>query len=128
MINLSFPEAVERVAQRYGIEIERAEGTAKSGETGERESLYRINERIAANYHKILFIDPAGRKALDYLKSRKVKEELAQRFMVGYAPQTGSGLLDLLRKEKLSLMDAMRLGLIGQRSPGNSSMRSSSRD
>jgi DNA primase len=117
--HLSFPEAVERVAQRYGIEIERAESTAKSGETGERESLYRINERVAANYHKILFVDPAGRKALDYLKSRKVKEDLAQRFMVGYAPQTGSGLLDLLRKEKLSLMDALRLGLIGERSPSH---------
>jgi DNA primase len=96
--HLSFPESVERVAQRYGIEIERTESTAKSGETGERESLYRINERVAANYHNILFGDPAGRKALDYLKSRKVKEELAQHFMVGYAPQTGSGLLDCAKK------------------------------
>jgi DNA primase len=45
-----------------------------------------------------------------------VNEEIVQRFMVGYAPQTGSALLDLLRREKLSVKDAMRLGLIGQRS------------
>ena len=112
--HLTFPEAVERVASRYGIEIERESG-AKNGEAGERESLYRINERVAANYHKILFGHPAGRRALDYLKSRKVNEELARRFMVGYAPPTGSGLLDLLRKEQLSVKDALRLGLIGQR-------------
>ncbi|MET0500374.1 MAG: DNA primase [Candidatus Binatia bacterium] len=113
--HLSFPEAVERVANRYGIQIERADGDRGAGETGERESLYRVNERVAANYHQILFDHPAGRKALDYLKARKVTEEIARRFMVGYAPQTGSGLLDLLRREKLSRKDALRLGLIGQR-------------
>jgi DNA primase len=112
--HLTFPEAVERVASRYGIEVERQ--SAKNGEVGERESLYRINERAAANYHKILFGHPAGRRALDYLKSRKVNEELARRFLVGYAPPTGSGLLDVLRKEQLSIKDALRLGLIGQRS------------
>jgi DNA primase len=112
--HLTFPEAVERVASRYGIEVERE--SAKNGEAGERESLYRINERAASNYHKILFNYPAGRRALDYLRSRKVNEDLARRFLVGYAPPTGSGLLDLLRKEQLSLKDALRLGLIGQRS------------
>ena len=113
---LSFPDAVERVAKRYGIKIERSDGAREPSESGERESLYRINERTAANYHQILLSQLAGRKALDYLKSRKVSEEIARRFMVGYAPQTGSGLLDLLRREKLSVKDAMRLGLIGQRS------------
>jgi DNA primase len=112
--HLTFPEAVERVASRYGIEVERE--STKNGAAGERESLYRINERAAANYHKILFGHPAGRRALDYLKSRKVSEELARRFLVGYAPPTGSGLLELLRKEQLSVKDALRLGLIGQRS------------
>jgi DNA primase len=113
---LSFPDAVEQVAKRYGIKIERSDGAREPSESGERESLYRINERTAANYHQILLSQLAGRKALDYLKSRKVNEEIARRFMVGYAPQTGSGLLDLLRREKLSVKDAMRLGLIGQRS------------
>lgn len=113
---LSFPEAVERVAKRYGIKIERSDGGRDPAESGERESLYRINERTAVNYHQILLKQPVGRKALDYLKSRKVNEEMAQRFMVGYAPQTGSALLELLRREKLSVKDAVRLGLIGQRS------------
>jgi DNA primase len=111
--HLTFPEAVERVASRYGIEVERE--SAKNGEASERESLYRINERAAANYHKILFGHPAGRRALEYLRSRKLNEDLTRRFLIGYAPSAGSGLLDLLRKEQLSLKDALRLGLIGQR-------------
>ena len=112
---LSFPEAVERVAKRYGIEIERTGERGERAAAGERESLYRINERAAANYQQILFGQPAGRRALGYLKSRKVNEETIRRFMLGYAPQTGSGLLDLLRREKLSEKDALRLGLVGQR-------------
>jgi DNA primase len=112
---LSFPEAVERVAKRYGIQIERAQGT-RAAAAGERESLYRINERAAANYQQILAAHPAGRRALDYLKSRKVSEDTTRRFMLGYAPQNGSGLLDLLRTEKLSVEAAVRLGLLGQRS------------
>ena len=40
--HLSFPEAVERVANRYGIEIERADGPTGSIQIGERESLYQI--------------------------------------------------------------------------------------
>jgi DNA primase len=114
--HLSFPEAVERVAKRYGINVERTDGARDPRESGERESLYRINERAAANYHEILLSHVGGQRALDYLKSRKVNEEMARRFMVGYAPQAGSGLLDLLRREKLSVKDALRLGLIGQRS------------
>src|SRR5688500_4849274 len=113
---LSFPEAVERVAKRYGIALEQADGARQTGAAGDRETLYRINEAAAANYHKILFSYPAGRKALDYLKSRKVDAEIARRFILGYAPQNGSGLLDLLRSERLPVKDAVRLGLLGQRS------------
>ena len=35
--------------------------------------------------------------------------------MLGFAPPYGSGLLGVIKKEKLSLKDALRLGLIGQR-------------
>jgi DNA primase len=115
--HLTFPESVERVAQRYGIVIERSQGTGASRELGERENLYRINERVAANYQKILFAHPEGRKALDYLRSRGVDEATTRKFMLGYAPQDGSGLLGLLKMEKCSAGDALRLGLIGQRGP-----------
>src|SRR5947208_9816733 len=68
--HLTFPEAVERVAKRYGIAIERSERSGPSNGGGERERLYSINERAAANYQRILFSHPDGAKALTYLKSR----------------------------------------------------------
>src|SRR5205807_8450613 len=35
----------------------------------------------------------------------------------GYTPQNGSDLLDLIKKEKISVNDTLRLGLMGQRNP-----------
>lgn len=112
---LSFPEAVERVANRYGIAIERAQTPEALRQAGARETLYRINEAAAAHYHRILFAHPEGKKALAYLRSRGVDESMVRRFMLGYAPQTGAGLVDLFGREKLSLQEALHLGLIGQR-------------
>ncbi|HLN86437.1 MAG TPA: DNA primase [Candidatus Limnocylindrales bacterium] len=113
--HLTFPEAVERVAKRYGITIEAGARTGNTQETGERERLYRVNEQAAANYQKILFGHPEGRHALAYLKARGVDEATARKYMLGYAPQTGSGLLSLAKKENFSVNDALRLGLVGQR-------------
>src|SRR6266508_2235796 len=114
---LTFPESVERVAKRYGITVERSQGTGAARESGDRENLYRINERVAGNYQKLLFAHPEGKRALDYLKSRGVDDATARKFMLGYAPQNGSGLLGLLKTEKWSVSDALRLGLLGQRGP-----------
>ena len=113
--HLTFPEAVERVAKRYGITIEAGARTGNPQETGERERLYRVNEQAAANYQKILFGHPEGRHALEYLKARGVDEATARKYLLGYAPQTGSGLLSLAKKESFSVNDALRLGLVGQR-------------
>ena len=115
---LSFPEAVERVAKRYGIVIEQSERAAASRQTTEREILYRINERAAANYQTMLASHAEGKRALAYLKSRGVDDATARHFMIGYAPSGGSGLADLLKREGMSIQDALRLGLMGQRDPG----------
>ena len=115
--HLAFPEAVERVAKRYGIVIERSEQSAAARAAGDREYLYRINEQAAAHYQKILFRHPEGRKALEYLASRGVDEAVARKFMLGYAPQGGSGLLQLLRQENVAIEHALRLGLVGERAP-----------
>jgi DNA primase len=113
--HLSFPEAVECVGKRYGVAVERVGKNNNSGEEADREALYRLNEYAAANYHRVLFNDVVGKRALEYLKKRGIEESIARRFRLGFAPPYGAGLLDIIKKEKLSLKDSLRLGLIGQR-------------
>jgi DNA primase len=114
--HLSFPEAVERVAKRYGIEIEQEQRGAAE-QAGAREALYRLNESAAANYQRMLRTSPDGKRAREYLKQRGVDDAVSQRFLLGWAPPYGSGLIDVIRSEKLSLQDALKLGLIGQKGP-----------
>ena len=112
---LSFPEAVERVGKRYGIEVERLQAPGARRDAEQRESLYRLNERAAAYFHEILFANGEGKRALQYLKSRGVDDLMAQRFHLGYASQAGQGLAAFLKREGLSLKDATRLGLLSDR-------------
>jgi DNA primase len=115
--HLTFPEAVERVAKRYGIEIERDGRAGTAGDQGARETLYRLNECAAANYQRMLLSHPEGKRAREYLKQRGVDDSALRNFTLGYAPQFGSGLLDVIKKEKFSLQDAFQLGLVGQKGP-----------
>jgi DNA primase len=115
---LSFPEALERLAKRYGITIERDEHGPGARQANEREALYRINERAAANYRKMLASHPEGKAAREYLIRRGVDDATAERFMIGYAPRGGSALAEALKRERLPLEGAVRLGLLGQRDAG----------
>ena len=115
--HLSFPEAVEHVAKRYGIVIERSDARNYQRDLGERENLFRINERAAANYQRILFDRPEGRAALEYLRRRGVDDATARKFMLGFAPQGGSGLVGLVKTEGLALADAIKLGRVAPPNP-----------
>jgi DNA primase len=86
---LSFTEAVERLAQRVGIEL-RYEGRS----AGERGSLGRKSRLVAAHaeavafYHRTLLESPDARPARDYLRSRGFDRAAAERFQLGWAAAT----------------------------------------
>lgn len=113
--HLTFPEAVERVAGRYGIAVESVGRQGPNSDAQGRESLYELNDRAARYFHDVLFKHAEGKRALAYLKVRGVEEGVARRFQLGYAPHSGQGLAAFLKREGLSLTDAVRLGLLSER-------------
>jgi DNA primase len=116
--SLTFPEAVERVGKRYGIVVERTVAPWKQKQADQKESLFRLNEQVAAYYHRMLFASGEARAAAQYLKSRGIKESTARSFCLGYAPRGGQALVEWLKQERVPLEGALRLGLIGERRPG----------
>ncbi|MFQ5684726.1 MAG: DNA primase [Candidatus Binatia bacterium] len=115
--HMTFPEAVEQVGKRYGISVERVDRPGAKREAEQRESLYRLNERVAAYFHEVLFSQPEGKRALGYLKSRGIDEQAARRFNLGYAAPSGRGLISYLKRERLSLKNAVHLGLLNEKGP-----------
>ncbi|MCE0483452.1 MAG: DNA primase [Methylacidiphilales bacterium] len=85
MENMTFPEAVRRLAQRTGIVIPES-GPQDPQARSRREELLALHAAVAAWWQKMLWADPAAEPARVYLKSRDFPESLAQEFGLGYAP------------------------------------------
>ncbi|MCS6898613.1 MAG: DNA primase [Myxococcales bacterium] len=127
---LSFPEAVHRLAERAGIEIEkdRSPATRREEEAARklRDDLYAILALAASYYERMLTEHPHGRLALDELARRRLvptspTDTIAtalQSFRVGYAPAEWAGLAAFLRQQGASPSTAEQAGLLLPRSAG----------
>ncbi|HLB61994.1 MAG TPA: DNA primase [Actinomycetota bacterium] len=98
--NLTFVEAVERLAKEAGITL-RYEGDSAEARraSSRRQSLHRANERAAELYHRTLLEGREGADARVYLESRGIDPETAKAFSVGYAPGYPDFLLRRLSTE-----------------------------
>ena len=91
---LLFPEAVESLAERYGVEIERESEDPRAEEARRRKArLWELLERTAEFYARYLWEAPKAAKARDYLEGRGLGEEVLRRFGVGMAPSAWDQVL-----------------------------------
>ncbi len=111
--NLNFPEAVGFLSRKCGIDIPKKKmSPAQKKELEERELLLQINSE-AAIYYKAMLSDPSsGKQARDYLKKRQMKPEVIDRFMLGYAPASWTGLMQHLSRRKVSVDHLQKAGLV----------------
>ncbi len=93
---LSFPEAVESVAERYGVELEReSEDPRAEAARRKRARLYELLERTSQFYVKYLW-EGEKREAVqarEYLAERGLDEAALRRFGVGFAPNRWDAVL-----------------------------------
>lgn len=107
---LEFPEAVEFLARRAGIELERR---AESRERNRRrDTLFEINFWAAKLYHRCLVNAGEGRPGREYLSSRGLDESTCQKFRLGYAPEAWDFLLGLSGGKGYTPGDLEAAGLV----------------
>jgi DNA primase len=93
MDNLSFPEALARIAEKVGVTLrEPAGGKGSDARTRERTALYKLHESAAKFYAAQLGSTAEGRAARAYLADRGLDDETVARFRLGYAPANGQAL------------------------------------
>lgn len=110
---ISFPEAVQALARRCGIQLPtRQMSPSEKQAVSEREKLFDINKKVLAFYRSQLLRQPAGEKAREYLANRGFSQEIIDRFGLGYAPEGWDNLVRLCRKEQIPLNLAEKAGLI----------------
>jgi DNA primase len=99
--NLSFPEALRSLAQKYNIPFPQQSKVSPQLRKLE-EQLFKINEETLAFFKKNLFRTAEGEKALDYLKKRGVSEKIIQELKIGYALNSWNSLLSYFQAKGVS--------------------------
>ena len=91
---LGFAEAVELLADRYGVELQRErEDPQAEARRQQRRKLGELLDRTAAFYANYLWESEEAGKARDYLAGRSLGEETLRAFAVGYAPSAWDTVL-----------------------------------
>jgi DNA primase len=110
---LGFAEAVEMLADRYGVELEREqEDPQAEARRQRRRRLEQLLERAAAFYASYLWESEEAGKARDYLAQRGLREETLRAFAVGYAPSAWDKLLVRGQRAGFSVEELRGVGLV----------------
>lgn len=98
---MTYPEALRWLANRYHIEIREGEQTEQEREAeNDRESMYIVNERVAKYFEDILHNHVDGLAiGMQYLRSRGFRDDTIKKFRLGYDLSQGETLPNLLLKE-----------------------------
>jgi DNA primase len=107
---LSFPEAIEKLAGDAGMELPRRDAKEEAREKA-RASLHDIME-LAAAFFEAELRGVRGVKARAYLDGRQLSGPVAQRFRLGFSPDTRHALKDYLTAKGLGIDDMVEAGLL----------------
>lgn len=122
MEGLSFPEAVKRLGERVGIEVEETPDSPAENLRRERnEQLLKINKAACAFYHQVLLEAPEGGPARRYLRQRGYDGDSVREFQLGFAPERWEALAEHLVKGGFDPEIMREAGLVreGQKGRGD---------
>ncbi len=118
--HLTFAEAVERLAQKLGMELRYEDGGPRSRDAGlGRRSRLLEAHRVAEEYYTDrLLNDPVARSGRDFLRAREFNGRHVKQFGVGFAPRGGEDLVRHLRSKGFTDDELVTAGLAGRGSRG----------
>jgi len=110
---LGFADAVELLADRYGVELEREkEDPRAEAKRAQRRRLEELLARGAAFYSSYLWDSDEAGKAREYLAGRGMGEEVLRAFGVGYAPSAWDQLLLRGQRAGFKIEELRGVGLV----------------
>ncbi len=108
---LSFPEAIEELAGRLGLEVPR-EASSQPDTSGSTQPLYDLNLKAAKYFASVL---PGDARAREYAKKRGLTRDTVEKFMIGFAPNSWNELLKRFGPTEADKKVLLECGLIIER-------------
>lgn len=112
----SFPEVVQDLGKRVGIEVVAAAGAL--GQTASSKRAEEVNRAAAAWFQHNLGDAHLGAPARDYLVGRGIQQSMIEQFSIGVAPPAGDGLLKALTRQGFTSGELLGAGLLTAREKG----------
>ncbi len=110
---LGFSEAVEALADRYGVELQREQEDPRAEARRQaRQRLQQLLERSAAYYASYLWESREAGKARDYLAERGLTESALRDFGVGFAPSAWDKILLAGQRAGFRVEELRAVGLV----------------
>ncbi|HEX8066453.1 MAG TPA: DNA primase [Thermoleophilaceae bacterium] len=110
---LDFREAIEMLADRYGVELKREREDAEAEERRRRtDRLLRLVDRAAAFYERFLWESTEAEGARAYLAERGFGEQVLRDFRVGYSPSAWDRLLTAAQRDGFRPEELAAAGLV----------------
>ena len=111
--NLTYPEALRYLAQKYNIEIEESTPSPEyQASLQENESLYIINQYAGKYFTDQLFQTDIGKSVgLGYLKKRGFREDTIKKFDLGFSSAERDGFTRKAVKEGYNIELMRKVGL-----------------
>jgi DNA primase len=106
---LGFLDAVADLAQRAGLEMPKEALATRDAGAGD---LYEVMARASRFFEQNLSDNPRGR---DYLKGRGIDAATAERFSLGFAPDSWNALLNRFGADEEGRRQLLQTGLIIER-------------
>ncbi len=109
---LTFVEAVERLADKYGVDLRREEGGPDDRPKGPQRRRLIEAHAVAQEFYAEHLAAPDAIQGRQFLAERGFDQASAAHFGVGFAPRDGESLWHHLRDRKFSLDEAVAAGLV----------------
>ncbi len=110
---LTFVESVERLADKYGVQLRREEGGGPDDRPKgpQRRRLIEAHA-VAQEFYAARLAGPEALQGRQFLTGRGFDQASAAHFGVGFAPRDGEALWQHLRERKFTLDEAVAAGLV----------------
>ncbi len=118
MEKIKYPEAIELLARKTGIEIKYTDGSPvpqKRDDT--KEQIISLYNRVADMFHYGLLNTESGKFALEYILKRGISMETIEKFKIGYSPADRKWLKSFLKSKNYSDEFLAKTGLFSSRYP-----------
>jgi len=115
--NLSFPEALQRLADMAGIALQQAAESPQQAvaRTSQKQRLRDLMAE-AQRFFRLAYQNTLG--AQEYATSRGLTQDILNQFGIGWAPDSYDALASHLQALRLDMDDAIEAGLVFRRNNG----------